>query len=99
MSAGKLLRAALGWQQLYQYAIVARAWVFFATEVYASGGVFENKARPPSPARLHIPTLFKEIELVPKNFRQISLVFLHIRTPLEYGSPKYECSDLDHAAE
>jgi hypothetical protein len=65
MPAGEFFRAALRWHQLYQNAIGARTRVFFATIVDASGGVFENEARSPRPARSSILALFKEIELMP----------------------------------
>jgi hypothetical protein len=66
MLARELLRAALGWHQLYQNAIGTGVWGFFAVVVYARRGVFENKARSPGfPVGTSISALFEEIEFTP----------------------------------
>src|SRR6266581_7358459 len=89
VTAGDSLGAVLGWHQLHQDAITARAGGFLGIVIHAGRRILENKLWPPGgPRRMPVCALLQEFELKLKDLQEISLVLLHFAPPtfpLKYG--------------
>jgi len=86
MRAWNLLLARALWDELHQQAFLAR-FAILGVKVHASGGILENKSRPPGFTRQSpISALLKEFQFELQHIQKIAIILRHKLT-LHYCPP------------